>query len=117
GGGEESGERDPLFDQAVDIIVQTKRGSVSLLQRRLEVGYSRASRLVDQMAAAGIVGEYKGSQAREVLLTEKEWQQIKRHRDRDVAEGDDAGDKAAEEDEKYGTGGLEEEEESEKDEV
>lgn len=85
--GEGGGERDPLFDRAVDIIVETKRGSVSLLQRRLEIGYSRASRLIDQMAEAGIVGEYKGSQAREVLITSKEWQQIKKHRDQDIADG------------------------------
>ncbi|OQY97289.1 MAG: hypothetical protein B6D36_18705, partial [Planctomycetes bacterium UTPLA1] len=72
GEGEDS-ERDPLFDDAVSIIVESQRGSVSLLQRRLEIGYSRASRLIDQMASAGIVGDYKGSQAREVLLTSKEW--------------------------------------------
>jgi S-DNA-T family DNA segregation ATPase FtsK/SpoIIIE len=65
--------RDPLFEQAVDIILQSQRGSVSLLQRRLNVGYSRASRLIDQMAAAGIVGDYKGSQAREVLVTTDQW--------------------------------------------
>jgi len=71
------GPRDELFEQAVDIVLQTKRGSVSLLQRRLTIGYSRASRLVDEMAAAGIVGEYKGSQAREVLITPDEWQALK----------------------------------------
>lgn len=65
--------RDPLFDQAVRIILESKRGSVSLLQRRLTIGYSRASRLIDQMAAAGIVGDYKGSQAREVVMTLDEW--------------------------------------------
>jgi S-DNA-T family DNA segregation ATPase FtsK/SpoIIIE len=65
--------RDPLFDQAVRIVLQSKRGSVSLLQRRLTVGYSRASRLVDQMAEAGIVGDYKGSQAREVVMTLDQW--------------------------------------------
>lgn len=85
GADENTGERDPLFDEAVDIIVETRRGSVSLLQRRLEIGYSRASRLIDQMAAAGIVGEYKGSQAREVAITAEEWQAIKRQRDRDLA--------------------------------
>ncbi|MCZ6682017.1 MAG: DNA translocase FtsK 4TM domain-containing protein [Planctomycetota bacterium] len=88
--GEGGGERDPLFDRAVDIIVETKRGSVSLLQRRLEIGYSRASRLIDQMAEAGIVGEYKGSQAREVLITKNEWGQIKKHRDQDIADGFEA---------------------------
>jgi S-DNA-T family DNA segregation ATPase FtsK/SpoIIIE len=80
------GERDELFDQAVDIIVETGRGSVSLLQRRLTIGYGRASRLIDQMYAAGIVGEYKGSQAREVLLTKDEWETLKRQRDREEAE-------------------------------
>jgi S-DNA-T family DNA segregation ATPase FtsK/SpoIIIE len=50
---------------------------VGLLQRRLTIGYSRASRLIDEMAAAGIVGAYKGSQAREVILTADEWQAMK----------------------------------------
>lgn len=71
------GPRDELFDQAVEVVLQTKRGSVSLLQRRLTIGYSRASRLIEEMAAAGIVGEYKGSQAREVLITPDEWQELK----------------------------------------
>ena len=84
-GGDAAAERDELFDQAVDIIIQTGRGSVSLLQRRLTIGYSRASRLVDQMYDAGIVGEYKGSQAREVLLTKEEWEQIRNARDREEA--------------------------------
>jgi S-DNA-T family DNA segregation ATPase FtsK/SpoIIIE len=82
-------ERDELFDDAVRLILESKRGSVSLLQRRLTIGYSRASRLVDQMAAAGIVGEYKGSQAREVLLTLEEYDQIKKQMDRDLAMGYD----------------------------
>ena len=71
------GPRDELFDQAVEIVLETGRGSVSLLQRRLTVGYSRASRLIEEMAAAGIVGEYKGSQAREVLITPDEWQTLR----------------------------------------
>ncbi|MGC9259714.1 MAG: DNA translocase FtsK 4TM domain-containing protein [Phycisphaerae bacterium] len=70
-------EKDPLFDEAVKIIIETNRGSVSLLQRRLTVGYSRASRLIDQMRAAGIVGAYKGSQASEVLITMEDWESIK----------------------------------------
>jgi S-DNA-T family DNA segregation ATPase FtsK/SpoIIIE len=76
-------ERDETFDQAVDIIVESGRGSVSLLQRRLTVGYGRASRLIDQMYAAGLIGEYKGSQAREVLVTKDEWEALKRQRDRE----------------------------------
>ncbi len=105
---ESGSERDPLFDQAVTIIVETRRGSVSLLQRRLEVGYSRASRLIDQMAAAGIVGEYKGSQAREVLITEKEWAQIRKHRDKDLDQGHYRADLDAEDDDLYGTEDLNE---------
>jgi S-DNA-T family DNA segregation ATPase FtsK/SpoIIIE len=70
-------EKDELFDDAVRIVLETKRGSVSLLQRRLTIGYSRASRLIEQMAAAGIVGEYKGSQAREATITLEEWEAMK----------------------------------------
>jgi DNA segregation ATPase FtsK/SpoIIIE, S-DNA-T family len=104
---EGGGERDPLFDKAVGIIVESQRGSVSLLQRRLEIGYSRASRLVDQMAAAGIVGEYKGSQAREVLLTQPEWDAIRKQRDTDLDEGGYQADLDAEDDGVYGSADLE----------
>jgi S-DNA-T family DNA segregation ATPase FtsK/SpoIIIE len=77
GDDEESGEeRDPLFEQAVRIVLETKRGSVSLLQRRLAIGYSRSSRLIEQMAQAGIIGDYKGSQAREVTMTVEEWDEL-----------------------------------------
>ncbi len=72
-----AGEKDELYEQAVRVIVESQRGSVSLLQRRLEIGYSRAARLVDLMAADGIVGSYKGSKAREVLLTLDEWEERK----------------------------------------
>lgn len=75
------GPQDELFDQAVDIVLETKRGSVSLLQRRLTIGYSRASRLIDEMAAVGIVGPYKGSQAREVAWSKEEWEAYKASRE------------------------------------
>jgi S-DNA-T family DNA segregation ATPase FtsK/SpoIIIE len=68
--------RDELFDEAVRIVLESKRGSVSLLQRRLSVGYARASRMIETMAASGILGEYKGSQAREVMMTLEEYEQI-----------------------------------------
>ena len=61
------------FEEAVRIVLETQRGSVSLLQRRLSVGYSRAARLIDMMAEAGIVGSYRGSQARRVMMTLEEW--------------------------------------------
>jgi S-DNA-T family DNA segregation ATPase FtsK/SpoIIIE len=75
--GETDGEKDDLFDKAVEVVLATQRGSVSLLQRKLQVGYTRASRIVDQMAEAGILGDYKGSQARECLLTLEDWQAMK----------------------------------------
>ncbi len=61
--------RDELYETAVDIVIREGRGSVSLLQRALGIGYGRAARLIDYMAEDGIVGEYNGSQAREVLIT------------------------------------------------
>ncbi len=68
---------DELFDDAVRIVLETKRGSVSLLQRRLSVGYARASRMIEMMAAMGVLGEYKGSQAREVVMTAEEYERIR----------------------------------------
>ena len=66
-------EKDDLYAAAVEVIIREGRGSVSLLQRALGVGYGRGARLIDYMAEDGIVGEYKGSQAREVLITMEEW--------------------------------------------
>jgi S-DNA-T family DNA segregation ATPase FtsK/SpoIIIE len=63
-------ERDSLFDEAAQIIVQHQQGSTSLLQRRLNLGYNRAGRLIDQLERAGIVGPFKGSKAREVLISD-----------------------------------------------
>jgi len=80
-------ERDELFDKAVEIIIESGRGSVSLLQRRLAIGYGRASRLVDQMGLAGILGEHKGSVAREVVVTMDEWKRMKELRDEQERSG------------------------------
>jgi DNA segregation ATPase FtsK/SpoIIIE, S-DNA-T family len=80
-------EKDELFDDAVRIVLETKRGSVSLLQRRLTIGYSRASRLIEQMAATGIVGDYKGSQAREAMFTLEEWDAMKAQQQVDANSG------------------------------
>ncbi len=72
GGGEDFDprERDSLFEEAANIIVQHQQGSTSLLQRRLNLGYNRAGRLIDQLERAGIVGPFKGSKAREVLVSD-----------------------------------------------
>jgi S-DNA-T family DNA segregation ATPase FtsK/SpoIIIE len=67
-------KRDELYEAAVDIVVREGRGSVSLLQRSLGIGYGRAARLIDYMAEDGIVGEYAGSQAREVQISLADWE-------------------------------------------
>jgi len=71
---EEGGFDDELYEPACRIVLETQRGSVSLLQRKLEIGYTRASRLMDHMATEGLVGAFKGSKAREVLTTLQEWE-------------------------------------------
>ena len=69
--------RDELYEAAVEIVIREGRGSVSLLQRALGIGYGRAARLVDFMAEDGIVGAYNGSSARDVLYTPEQWEQLK----------------------------------------
>ena len=66
-------KRDALYEQAVEIVIREGRGSCSLLQRALGVGYGRAARLIDFMAEDGIVGTYNGAQARDVLYTTEQW--------------------------------------------
>ena len=84
---DEEAAKDDLFDEAVRVVLETKRGSVSLLQRRLTIGYSRASRLIEAMAAAGIVGDYKGSQAREALITVEQWDAMRAQAQADAETG------------------------------
>ncbi len=84
-------QEDPLFDRAVEIVLETKRGSVSLLQRRLAIGYTRASRLIDLMGIAGIIGEHKGSVAREVAITPAEWEAMKTEAGRMLEAGEGPG--------------------------
>jgi DNA segregation ATPase FtsK/SpoIIIE, S-DNA-T family len=65
-------DRDPMFADAARVIVQSQHGSTSLLQRKLKLGYNRAGRLIDQLEAAGIVGPFEGSKAREVIIKDME---------------------------------------------
>lgn len=81
--------KDELFDDAVRVVLETKRGSVSLLQRRLSVGYARASRMIEMMASLGILGEYKGSQAREVMMTLEEYEDMMKERQYGDEEAED----------------------------
>jgi S-DNA-T family DNA segregation ATPase FtsK/SpoIIIE len=69
--------RDELYEPAVDMVVREGRGSVSLLQRGLGIGYGRAARLIDFMAEDGLVGPYNGSQAREVLISVADWETMR----------------------------------------
>ena len=63
-------ERDALFREAAEVIVTAQQGSASLLQRKLKLGYNRAGRIIDQMEAAGVVGPFEGSKARQVLVSD-----------------------------------------------
>ncbi|MCD7793149.1 MAG: DNA translocase FtsK, partial [Oscillospiraceae bacterium] len=76
---EESGgfaEYDELLPQAVEVIFETKQASVSMLQRRLKLGYSRAARIVDQMEELGVVGPFEGSKPRQIIMTREQWEEI-----------------------------------------
>jgi S-DNA-T family DNA segregation ATPase FtsK/SpoIIIE len=63
-------KRDSMFDEAARMVVQYQQGSTSLIQRKLSIGYNRAGRIIDQLEAAGIVGPFEGSKARDVLITD-----------------------------------------------
>ena len=73
---EAGGEEDELLAAAVEVILETGQASVSMLQRRLKLGYSRAARLVDQMEERGIVGPFEGSKPRQMLITREQWQEM-----------------------------------------
>jgi S-DNA-T family DNA segregation ATPase FtsK/SpoIIIE len=69
-------KRDELYESAIEIVVRERRGSVSLLQRSLGIGYGRAARLIDFMAEDGIVGAYSGQQARDVMISIADWEKM-----------------------------------------
>ena len=76
----EAMEGDEMFPAAVDVVLETGQASVSMLQRRLKLGYSRAARLVDQMEERGIVGPFEGSKPRQLLITKAQWQELQMKR-------------------------------------
>ncbi len=67
---------DELLPAAIDVVLEAGQASVSMLQRRLKLGYSRAARLVDQMEEKGVVGPFEGSKARQILITKEQWQEM-----------------------------------------
>lgn len=102
-------DRDELYEKAIEVVISEGRGSVSLLQRALGVGYGRGARLIDYMAEDGIVGDYNGSQAREVLYSMEQWEAMQSGEDVD----EEAGEESAEEDEYEDEGEYEEDPEDE----
>ncbi|MDR7308766.1 DNA translocase FtsK 4TM domain-containing protein [Rhodoferax saidenbachensis] len=68
GGGDASGEKDPMYDQAVEVVLKNRKASISLVQRHLKIGYNRAARLVEDMEKAGLVSSMSGSGQREILV-------------------------------------------------
>ncbi len=80
-------DKDELYDEAVRVVVETSQASVSVLQRRLRLGYGRAARLIDMMEQEGIVGPYSGSKARELLVNRDEWLMDKMKKEKEQAHG------------------------------
>lgn len=74
--GKAQNDYDELLPQAVDVIFETKQASVSMLQRRLKLGYSRAARLIDQLEEIGVVGPFEGSKPRQIVITKQQWQEM-----------------------------------------
>ena len=74
--GKPQNDYDELLPQAVDVIFETKQASVSMLQRRLKLGYSRAARLIDQLEEVGVVGPFEGSKPRQIIITKQQWQEM-----------------------------------------
>ena len=66
-----------MLPAAVDVILETGQASVSMLQRRLKLGYARAARIVDEMEEKGIVGPFQGSKPRTILITKEQWQTMR----------------------------------------
>ena len=78
-GGDDDGDstRDPMFEQAVECVIEAGQASTSLLQRRCKLGYARAARIMDQMEQEGVIGPYEGAKPRAVLVTKAQWQERK----------------------------------------
>ena len=80
GGGNLSGDEDEMLMEAIEIVVDCGQASVSMLQRRLKLGYARAARIVDQMEERGIVGPFEGSKPRQILISKDDWKEMKLRR-------------------------------------
>ena len=88
-------DADEMLDAAIDVVLETGQASVSMLQRRLKLGYSRAARIVDQMEERGVVGPFEGSKPRQLLISREQWEELKMKRaapDADAAPAGEEGD-------------------------
>ena len=81
----EGGDYDELLPAAIDVVLEVGQASVSMLQRRLKLGYGRAARLVDQMEEKGVVGPFEGSKPRQLLITKEQWQEMQYRQDMTAA--------------------------------
>lgn len=86
-------DADELLSAAVEVVLETGQASVSMLQRRLKLGYSRAARLVDQMEERGYVGPFEGSKPRQLLITREKWQELQMAKGASPAEADKPADR------------------------
>ena len=86
-------DADELLSAAVEVVLETGQASVSMLQRRLKLGYSRAARLVDQMEERGYVGPFEGSKPRQLLITREKWQELQMAKGAAPAEADKPADR------------------------
>ena len=75
-----------MLPAAVDVILETGQASVSMLQRRLKLGYARAARIVDEMEEKGIVGPFQGSKPRDILITKEQWAAMQGGRQMDFSD-------------------------------
>ena len=79
---------DEMLPAAVDVILETGQASVSMLQRRLKLGYARAARIMDEMEERGIVGHFEGSKPRQLLITKEQWQAMQSGQQMQIPEAD-----------------------------
>lgn len=79
-GGDAAGDEDEMIEEAIDVIMDCRQASTSMLQRRLKLGYSRAARIIDQIEERGIIGPNEGSKPRQILISREDWQAMKLRR-------------------------------------
>ena len=82
---DEEPDSDPMFKQAVEVVIDAGQASTSLLQRRCKLGYARAARIMDQMEQEKVIGPYEGAKPRAVLVTRAQWQERKLNANYDEA--------------------------------